>query len=71
MSAPDIAGKGVANPTAAILSAAMMLDYLGEHETARRIEKAVDITLERGPLTPDLGGKAGTLEFAKAVAAAL
>lgn len=70
-SAPDIAGKGVANPTAAILSAAMMLDYLGEHETARRIEKAVDITLERGPLTPDLGGKVGTLEFAKAVAAAL
>ncbi|MCL6568094.1 MAG: NAD-dependent isocitrate dehydrogenase, partial [Meiothermus silvanus] len=70
-SAPDIAGKGVANPTAAILSAAMMLDYLGEHETARRIEKAVDITLEQGPLTPDLGGKAGTLEFAKAVAAAL
>jgi homoisocitrate dehydrogenase len=70
-SAPDIAGKGIANPAATILSAAMMLDHLGEHETARRLERAVDRVLESGPRTPDLGGDASTEAFAKAVAAAL
>ncbi len=70
-SAPDIAGKGVANPTATILSAAMMLDHLGETEMARKIERAVDIALEQGPRTPDLGGHATTEEFADAVIRAL
>ena len=70
-SAPDIAGKGIANPTAAILSAAMMLDYLGEKEAAKRVEKAVDLVLERGPRTPDLGGDATTEAFTEAVVEAL
>jgi homoisocitrate dehydrogenase len=69
--APDIAGKGIANPTAAILSAAMMLDYLGEKEAAKRVEKAVDLVLERGPRTPDLGGDATTEAFTEAVVEAL
>ena len=68
-SAPDIAGKGIANPTATVLSAAMMLDHLGEIRVARVIEEAVDRVLESGPRTPDLGGKATTQEFAEAVAA--
>ena len=70
-SAPDIAGKGVANPTATILSAAMMLDHLGESEMAAKIEAAVDRVLERGPRTPDLGGNATTDQFTDAVIAAL
>ncbi len=70
-SAPDIAGKGIANPTAAILSAAMMFDHLGEYRVAEAMEKAVDLTLELGPRTADLGGSANTMEFAKAVAANL
>lgn len=70
-SAPDIAGKGIANPTAAILSASMMLDYLGEQDAARRVEIAVDKVLVTGPLTPDLGGEVGTETFTKAVIKAL
>lgn len=70
-SAPDIAGKGIANPAATIFSAVMMLDHLGEHTVARKIETAVDKVLAEGPRTPDLGGKASTMEFAEAVAKAL
>ncbi len=70
-SAPDIAGKGIANPTATILSAAMMLEHLGEKETAQRIEAAVDRVLENGPRTPDLGGRATTEAFTDAVIEAL
>ena len=66
-SAPDIAGKGVANPTAAILTAAMMLDHLGERDVAARIDRAVDAVLESGPTTRDLGGGVGTEEFTDAV----
>lgn len=69
-SAPDIAGHGVANPTATILTAAMMLDHLGESETARRIEAAIDEVLANGPLTRDLGGEASTEQFTDAVIAA-
>jgi len=62
-SAPDIAGKGVANPVAAVLSASMMLDYLGEAKWADRIEKAVYSALkEARALTPDMGGDAKTVE---------
>lgn len=70
-SAPDIAGQGIANPVAAILSAAMMLEYLGEPETARRVEAAVDTVLKQGPRTPDMGGIATTLQLGEAVARAL
>ena len=66
-SAPDIAGKGVANPAATMLAAAMMLEHLGEPESAQRIDRAVNNVLENGPLTVDLGGKASTVEFTDAV----
>jgi 3-isopropylmalate dehydrogenase len=62
-SAPDIAGEGVANPTAAILSAAMMLDYFGNQEAGDQIRRATRETLENGPLTPDLGGSTSTRDF--------
>jgi isopropylmalate/isohomocitrate dehydrogenase-like protein len=71
-SAPDIAGKGVANPVATILSAAMMLEWLGEAEAAEMLEAAVLKVLKEGLVrTPDLGGKNGTMEVAEAVAAAI
>jgi homoisocitrate dehydrogenase len=70
-SAPDIAGQGMANPTAAILTAAMLLEYLGERDWAKRIDQAVDTVLASGPLTADLGGDASTEVFADAVVAAL
>jgi isocitrate dehydrogenase (NAD+) len=68
-SAPDIAGKGVANPSAQILAAAMMLDHLGELERAERVRHAVVDTIVRDNVrTRDLGGTASTLEFGSAVA---
>jgi methanogen homoisocitrate dehydrogenase len=66
-SAPDIAGKGIANPIGAIRSAAMMMEWLGEPETARRIERAVALALANGVKTPDLGGSCGTADVARAV----
>ena len=70
--APDIAGKGFANPTALLLSSVMMLDYLGDPETARSIETAVHtVYRERKCVTRDLGGAASTAEFTKAVIGAL
>src|SRR5680860_94535 len=69
--APDIAGKGIANPMAAFLSAAMMLEYLGEIEWARRIETAVDDVLQDGPTTPDLRGNGTTADVTRAVIGAL
>jgi 3-isopropylmalate dehydrogenase len=66
--APDIAGKGIANPIATILSASMMLDWLGEREGAETIENAVMTILKEGKtLTPDLGGSATTVEVTEAV----
>jgi homoisocitrate dehydrogenase len=70
-SAPDIAGKGIANPCACILTSALMLFHLGELAAAERLERAVDAVLAEGPLTPDLGGKASTGEVAAAVVDAL
>ena len=68
-SAPDIAGKGVANPIAQILTGAMMLDHLGEAAAARAIEAAVASVLRDGRVrTPDLGGPAATGELGRAVA---
>ena len=59
-SAPDIAGRGIANPSATILSAAMLLEYLGHEKEATRVREATTGVLEDGPRTPDLGGSAGT-----------
>ena len=68
-SAPDIAGKGVANPIAQIWSGALMLEHLGEHEAAAAVTDAIEALLsEGGPRTRDLGGNAGTLEVGKALA---
>ena len=68
-SAPDIAGKGVANPSAQMLAAAMMLDHIGELDRAQRIRDAIAITIVRdGIRTRDLGGNASTSEFGNAVA---
>ena len=70
--APDIAGKGFANPTALLLSSILMLDHLGERSAARRIEAALDAIYRGGKhMTRDLGGKAGTEEFTDAVITAL
>jgi isocitrate dehydrogenase (NAD+) len=71
-SAPDIAGKGIANPCALLLGAAQMLDHLGQPQDAERLRKAIVATLEaRDSLTPDLGGEGNTMSFAKAIAARL
>ena len=71
-SAPDIAGRGIANPTATLLSAAMMLDHLGLAAEAARLETAVEQVYREGThLTADQGGRAGTREFSEAVLAAL
>ncbi|MEJ5976804.1 tartrate dehydrogenase [Novosphingobium sp. PS1R-30] len=71
-SAPDIAGKGVANPVGQIWSAAMMLDHLGEHEAAASIVRAIETVLAMPQgRTADLGGTADTLACGKAIAAAI
>ena len=70
--APAIAGKGIANPLASILSAVLMLDHLGEPKAAGKIRSAVQSVLEEGSVkTEDLGGKAGTEEFTDAIIAEL
>ena len=69
--APDIAGRNIINPTATILSATMMLEYLGFAAQARQIEAAVERVYAEGPRTPDQGGAATTTEFCQAVARAL
>jgi tartrate dehydrogenase/decarboxylase/D-malate dehydrogenase len=71
-SAPDIAGKGIANPIGQIWAGAMMLEHLGELEAARAIEAAIETVLgDGGPRTRDLGGTADTVEAGKAIADAL
>ena len=70
--APDIAGKGLANPTALLMSSILMLDHLGERSAAAGIETAlVKVYKDAKHLTKDVGGHAGTLEFTDAVIAAL
>lgn len=67
-SAPDIAGKGIANPTALMLSAVMMLEHLGEEQAARRLRTAIEETYRQGDsLTRDVGGSATTEQFTRAV----
>jgi homoisocitrate dehydrogenase len=65
--APDIAGRGVANPLAAILAMAMLLDHFAEPERAAAVRHGVEHVLRDGPHTPDLGGSAGTRDLARAV----
>jgi isocitrate dehydrogenase (NAD+) len=68
-SAPDIAGQGIANPTAQMLAAAMMLDHVGEREAATRLRNAIEQTIAVDNIrTRDLGGSASTINFAQAVA---
>jgi len=69
-SAPDIAGKGVANPCALLLGAAQMLDHLGKAELGNRLRSAIrDAMADKDSLTPDLGGSGSTTSFANAIAA--
>ena len=71
-SAPDIAGKGIANPIAAIWAGAMMLDHLGERAAHDRILKSIEVVLAEGSVkTPDLGGRATTADMSKAITAAM
>jgi isocitrate dehydrogenase (NAD+) len=66
--APDIAGKGIANPTALVMSAIMMLDHIGEVAAAREIERALHTVYREGKwLTRDVGGNATTSEFTEAL----
>jgi len=71
-SAPDIAGKKIANPTALMLASGLMLDHVGEADKATRLREAIDAQLKGGEgLTGDLGGKANTMEFADNIIARL
>jgi tartrate dehydrogenase/decarboxylase/D-malate dehydrogenase len=68
-SAPDIAGKGLANPVGALWSASLMLEHLGESEAAKRLLRAIEAVCKDGPRTRDIGGTASTYEVGDAVAA--
>ncbi|HEY0254867.1 MAG TPA: isocitrate/isopropylmalate family dehydrogenase, partial [Kofleriaceae bacterium] len=70
--APDIAGKGIANPTALMLSSAMMLDHTDQRDAAERLRKGVYAALANpATRTGDLGGKANTAQFTDGVIAAI
>jgi tartrate dehydrogenase/decarboxylase/D-malate dehydrogenase len=68
-SAPDIFGRGIANPIGQIWSGAMMLEHLGHPQAAAAVVRAIEDVLRNGPRTPDMGGKATTMDVGKAVAA--
>jgi tartrate dehydrogenase/decarboxylase / D-malate dehydrogenase len=70
-SAPDIAGKNIANPIGQIWSGALMLDHLGHPDAADAVVRAIEKVLEAGPRTPDIGGQASTQDLGKAVAEAI
>ncbi|TMH55958.1 MAG: tartrate dehydrogenase [Betaproteobacteria bacterium] len=67
-SAPDIAGKGIANPIGQIWCGAMMLEHLGHADAAGAVMRGIERVLAEGPRTPDLGGKATTVDLGKAIA---
>jgi isocitrate/isopropylmalate dehydrogenase len=67
-SAPPLAGKGVANPVAAVLTGALMVEQLGHAAAARDLERAVTQAVANGARTPDLGGKSTTREVSSAIA---
>jgi methanogen homoisocitrate dehydrogenase len=66
-SAPNIAGKGIANPMAAVLSAKMLLEWAGHGQAAEAVQRAVDGTIRDGTLTPDLGGRCSTKDVGAAI----
>jgi tartrate dehydrogenase/decarboxylase/D-malate dehydrogenase len=70
-SAPDIAGKGIANPIGAVWSGALMLEHLGLPEAAAEVMRAIERVIVEGPRTPDMKGKAGTAEVGAALAEAV
>ncbi len=70
-SAPDIAGRDIANPVGTMWAASMMLDHLGEHDAAAELESAFTTVLASGIATADLGGTATTTSFSREVHAAL
>jgi tartrate dehydrogenase/decarboxylase/D-malate dehydrogenase len=70
-SAPDIFGKGIANPIGQIWSGAMMLDHLGLTDESAAVMRAIEVVLAEGPRTPDMGGRATTVEVGRAVASAI
>jgi tartrate dehydrogenase/decarboxylase/D-malate dehydrogenase len=73
-SAPDIAGRGIANPIGQIWSGAQMLDFLGHRDAHDAIIRAIETVLDPGsggPRTPDLGGKASTADLGRAIAEAV
>jgi tartrate dehydrogenase/decarboxylase/D-malate dehydrogenase len=70
-SAPDIAGKNIANPIGQIWSGAMMLDHLGHKDAAEAIVRAIERVLTEGPRTRDIGGKGSTTDVGRAIAGAL
>jgi len=70
-SAPDIAGRGVANPIGQIWCGAMMLDHLGYPAAHDAIVRAIERVTADGPRTPDMGGRAGTDDVGRAIAQAL
>jgi tartrate dehydrogenase/decarboxylase/D-malate dehydrogenase len=70
-SAPDIAGKGIANPIGQVWSGAMMLEHLGHKDAADAIVKAIEGVVREGPKTRDMGGNANTTDVGKAIASAL
>jgi tartrate dehydrogenase/decarboxylase/D-malate dehydrogenase len=70
-SAPDIHGRGIANPIGQIWSGAMMLEHLGHDDAAAAVMRAIETVLAEGPRTPDMGGRATTEEVGKAVASAV
>jgi tartrate dehydrogenase/decarboxylase / D-malate dehydrogenase len=67
-SAPDIYGKGIANPIGQIWCGAMMLEHLGHADAANAVMRAIELVLAEGPRTPDMGGKATTADVGKSVA---
>jgi tartrate dehydrogenase/decarboxylase/D-malate dehydrogenase len=70
-SAPDIAGKGIANPIGQVWAGSMMLEHLGHANAAAAVLRAIEAVLAEGPRTPDLGGKATTTDLGRAIAAAV
>src|SRR3984885_1555320 len=70
-SAPDIAGRGIANPIGQIWSGAMMLDHLGHTDAADAVVRAIEAVLTSGPRTREIGGSADTIDVGKAIAEAV
>lgn len=70
-SAPDIYGKGIANPIGQIWCGAMMLEHLGHEQAAKAVMRAIEVVLKEGPKTPDMGGNATTQDVGKSIAMAV